>query len=175
MQWCWVNFHCLGVLLIWIIVGQGLTVVVVGAGWGCLHIFSLVYPFSPLPPSLWETARYRLKYCLKGPLNRKQPANQPTSQPLSRLYLHGFCVLKFYCTCIRCCVYAYLLCIIPELKLPFQSLQCKHCILWSVLSCNFLVWACCVLTQSFMPFTAEPVILYCHKIYGVHKCMGTKD
>ena len=23
-------------------------------------------------PSLWETARYRLKYCLKGPLNPKQ-------------------------------------------------------------------------------------------------------
>ena len=28
------------------------------------------------PPSLWETARYRLKYCLKGPLNPKQPTNQ---------------------------------------------------------------------------------------------------
>ena len=26
-------------------------------------------------PSLWETARYRLKYCLKGPLNPKQPTN----------------------------------------------------------------------------------------------------
>ena len=24
---------------------------------------------------LWETARYRLKYCLKGPLNLKQPTN----------------------------------------------------------------------------------------------------
>ena len=30
-----------------------------------------------LSPSLWETARYRLKYCLKGPLNPKQPTNQP--------------------------------------------------------------------------------------------------
>ena len=29
-------------------------------------------------PSLWETARYRLKYCLKRPLNPKQPTNQPT-------------------------------------------------------------------------------------------------
>ena len=36
----------------------------------------LLYPFSPLSPSLWETARYRLKYCLKGPLNPKQPTNQ---------------------------------------------------------------------------------------------------
>ena len=30
-------------------------------------IFSLVYLFSLLSPSLWETARYRLKYCLNGP------------------------------------------------------------------------------------------------------------
>ena len=46
-------------------------------GWGCLDIFSLVYHFSFLSPSLWATARYRLKYCLKGPLNPKQPTNQP--------------------------------------------------------------------------------------------------
>ena len=45
-------------------------------GWGLFGHFSL-YPFSPLSPSLWETARYRLKYCLKGPLNPKQPTNQP--------------------------------------------------------------------------------------------------
>ena len=29
-----------------------------------------------LSPCLWETARYRLKYCLKGPLSPKQPTNQ---------------------------------------------------------------------------------------------------
>ena len=45
-------------------------------GWGCLDIFSLIYLFSFLSPSLWETARYRLKYCLKGALNSKQPTNQ---------------------------------------------------------------------------------------------------
>ena len=38
--------------------------------------FSLIYHFSFLSPSLWETARYRLKYCLKGPLNPEQPTNQ---------------------------------------------------------------------------------------------------
>ena len=38
-----------------------------------------IYPFSSLSPSLWETARYRLKYCLKGPLKPKQPTNQPHS------------------------------------------------------------------------------------------------
>ena len=63
---------------IWITVGQGPTALAVGAGGGCLDIFILIYPFSPLSPSLWETARYRLKYCLKGPLNPKQPTNQPT-------------------------------------------------------------------------------------------------
>ena len=62
---------------IWITVGQGLTALAVGAGGGCLDIFTLIYPFFPLSPSLWETARYRLKYCLKGPLN-PNPTNQPT-------------------------------------------------------------------------------------------------
>ena len=47
-------------------------------GWGCLDIFTLICPFFPLSPSLWETARYRLKYCLKGPLSPK-PTNQPTT------------------------------------------------------------------------------------------------
>ena len=50
---------------IWITVGQGPTALAVGAGGGCLDIFTLLYPFSPLSPSLRETARYRLKYCLK--------------------------------------------------------------------------------------------------------------
>ena len=61
---------------IWITVGQGPTALAVGAGGGCLDIFTLIYPFSPLSPSLWETARYRLQYCLEGPLNPKQPTNQ---------------------------------------------------------------------------------------------------
>ena len=58
---------------LWITVEQGATALAVGAGGGCLDIFTLIYHFSPLSPSLWETARYRLKYCLKGPLNPKQP------------------------------------------------------------------------------------------------------
>ena len=60
---------------IWITVGQGPTALAVGAGGGCLDIFTLIYPFFPLSLSLWEAARYRLKYCLKGPLNPK-PTNQ---------------------------------------------------------------------------------------------------
>ena len=61
---------------IWVIVGQGPIALAVGAGGGCLDIFTLLYPFSPLSPSLWETARYRLKNCLKGPLNPKQPTKK---------------------------------------------------------------------------------------------------
>ena len=56
-----------------ITVGQGPIAVAVGAGGSGLDIFIL----SSLSPSLWETARYRLKYCLKGPLKPKQPTNQP--------------------------------------------------------------------------------------------------
>ena len=59
----------LGRSTIGITVGQVPTELAAGACGGCLDIFTLVYPFAPLSPSLWETARYRLKYCLKGPLN----------------------------------------------------------------------------------------------------------
>ena len=48
-----------------------------GCGWGLFGHFLLVYHFSFLSPSLWEKARYRLKYCLKGPLSPKQLINQP--------------------------------------------------------------------------------------------------
>ena len=57
-----------------ITVGQGPIALAVGAGGGGLDIFTLIYPFSSFSLS-WETARYRLKYCLKGPLNPKQPTN----------------------------------------------------------------------------------------------------
>ena len=42
VQRCWVNFQWRGVLLIWIIVGQGPIVLAVGAGGGCLDIFPLI-------------------------------------------------------------------------------------------------------------------------------------
>ena len=75
---CCVNFQCWGILLIWIIVGQGPGAFAVGASGDGLDIFSLVYHFSFLSPCLWEMAQYRLKYCLKGPLSPKQPTNKPT-------------------------------------------------------------------------------------------------
>ena len=58
-----------------ITVEQGPTALTVGAVGGCLDIFTLLYHFFLPSPSLWETARYRLKYCLKGPLNPNQPTN----------------------------------------------------------------------------------------------------
>ena len=67
----------------WIIVGQGPIALAVEAGGGCLDIFTLLYPFFPLSPSFLETVRYRLKYCLKGPLTKKKSINQS----IFKLYL----------------------------------------------------------------------------------------
>ena len=64
---------------IWVIVGQGPIVLTVGAVGVVWTLFTLLYLFSPLSPSLWETVQYRLKYCLKGPLNPKEPTNQRKS------------------------------------------------------------------------------------------------
>ena len=75
VRWCW------SVLLIWIIVEQGLTALAEGAGRGCLDIFSLIYQIPLLSPSLWETARYKPKYYLKGPLNPDQPTSQLGLRP----------------------------------------------------------------------------------------------
>ena len=61
------------VLLIWIIVGQKPTVLAVGGG--CVgHFLSSIVSLFFLP--LWETARYRMKFCFKGPLKPKQLTNQ---------------------------------------------------------------------------------------------------
>ena len=59
---------------IWITVGQGPTALTVGAGGGVWTFYS--HLSLPLSPSLWEMARYRPKYCLKGLLNPNQPTNQ---------------------------------------------------------------------------------------------------
>ena len=39
VQRCWVKFQCRGVLLFWIIIGQGPIALAVSAGGGCLNIF----------------------------------------------------------------------------------------------------------------------------------------
>ena len=58
--WYWVTS-----ILIWIIVEPGPTKLAVAAGGVCLDIFLSRLSVFFLSPSLWETARYRLKYCLK--------------------------------------------------------------------------------------------------------------
>ena len=45
MVWCWVNFQCRNVLLIWIIVGQRPIELAIGAG-GVVWIFFLLSIFS---------------------------------------------------------------------------------------------------------------------------------
>ena len=55
-----------------IIVGQGPPALAIGAGGGCLDIFTLIYHFSFSPLSL---TLFRLKYCLNGTINPKQPTN----------------------------------------------------------------------------------------------------
>ena len=80
-----------GVLLVWQTEGQGATVLIVGAGkqffflfffllffcffWGGGY-FSLANHFSFLSLSFLKTAGYRLKYCLKEPLNQNQSISQ---------------------------------------------------------------------------------------------------
>ena len=70
-----------------------ITALAVDAGRGCLDIFTLIYFFFPLSPSLRERARYRLKYCLKGSLNSK-PTNQPTNQPTKSQLFSGIQIGK---------------------------------------------------------------------------------
>ena len=86
------------------IVGQGPIVLAVGAGRGCLDIFTLLCSFPLLSPSLWERARYRLKYCLKGPLNPKQPTKVTSSgchsvKVLSTTVGHSLVVMVTHSCC----------------------------------------------------------------------------
>ena len=99
MQRGWVNFKYRGVLLIVLIEGQGPTALAVDAGGGCLDIFLSSIISSLLSPSLWETVRLRLKYCLKEPLNPKQPTNQ-----LAASVSHSwFPSLSSISECTDCC------------------------------------------------------------------------
>ena len=66
----------LGRPTIWMIVGQGPVALAVGAVGGLFgHFYSSLSFLSSFSLSLGH-ARYRLKYCLKGLLNPKQPTNQ---------------------------------------------------------------------------------------------------
>ena len=70
---CWVNFQCRGVLLIWIIVGQGPIALAVVAG-GVWTFISRLFFFSFLSPSVEDDP---IRTEIKGPFNSKQPTNLP--------------------------------------------------------------------------------------------------
>ena len=73
VRWCWVNFQCRGVLQFGFSRARAYCTYS-RCVWGLFgHFYSHLSFFSPLSPTLWETVRYRLKYCRKGPLNPKQP------------------------------------------------------------------------------------------------------
>ena len=78
VRWCWVNFQCRGVLLIWIRGGQGPTVLAVGAGGGCLDIFTLVYHFFSFSLSLGDGPIWT--EILSQRAVKPKTTNQPTNQ-----------------------------------------------------------------------------------------------
>ena len=61
---------------VWITVGQGPTALAVSAGGGCLDIFTLTYPFSPLSPSLGDGPIYT--EILSQRAVKPKTSNQPT-------------------------------------------------------------------------------------------------
>ena len=76
LRWYWVNFQCRVVLLVWILVRARACCACrrwVSGLFG--HFFSRL-SFLFLLLLSWGTTRYRLKYCLKGPLNPYQSTNQ---------------------------------------------------------------------------------------------------
>lgn len=58
----------------------GPAILAVGTDQGCFDILFFVYHFILLSPSICEIGQMlteRLKYCIREPLNSKQPASQP--------------------------------------------------------------------------------------------------
>ena len=72
VRWSWVNFQCRGVLQFGYSRARAYCACS-RCGWGLFGHFYSPVSFSSHSPSLWEMTRYRLKYCLKGPLNPNQP------------------------------------------------------------------------------------------------------
>ena len=61
----------------WIRVGQGPAALAVGAGGGCLDIFTLLYPFSPFSPSRGDGPIYT--EILSQRAVKPKTTNQPKS------------------------------------------------------------------------------------------------
>ena len=63
---------------IWIVVGQRPTVLAVGSSGAYRFFFLSIISFS-----VYGGRSYRLNYCVKGPLNPKQPTNQNPTNDVS--------------------------------------------------------------------------------------------
>ena len=81
---CWVNFQCQGVLLIRIIVGQGPIALAIGAGGGCLDIFSLNYHFFSFSLSLGDGLIWT------EILSQRAVKSRTTNQPTFTTYYHVY-------------------------------------------------------------------------------------
>ena len=91
VRWCWVNFQCRGRPTNLDYSSARACCACSRCGRRLFGHFSLIIHFSFLSPSLWDTARHRLKYCLKGPL---KPKNQPTNFCFTRGCSSGVMVLR---------------------------------------------------------------------------------
>ena len=85
-----------------ITVGQGPIALAVGAG-GVVWTFLLSSILFLLSPSFWEMARYRLKYCLKGPLNPKQPNNHLCTRLSKSFFSKAYYILAKNYLRVRIC------------------------------------------------------------------------
>ena len=66
---------------LWMIVGQGPVALAVGAGGGCLDIFTLLYPFSSLSPSLGDGLIWTKI------LSQRAAEPKITNQPIYLIYI----------------------------------------------------------------------------------------
>ena len=102
MQWSWGNFQCRASYNL----GDSRARAYCACsrcGWGVVWTFVLSSILSSLSPSLWETARYRLKYCLKGPLNPKQPTSQSTVNVSCYVSQHRLLYFEWGCQSRQSC------------------------------------------------------------------------
>ena len=97
---------------------------------GCIFFFFghfyLIYHFTLLSSSLWETAQYRLKYCLKGLLTQ---TNHPTTFSNFAIYLQEellvSCIPKDLMTSMKEDLTRKMMSKIPRIT-PFHDLYVKH-------------------------------------------------
>ena len=79
-----------------ITVGQGHTALAVGAGGGCLDIFTLLYHFSPLSPILWETEI----------LSQRAVKPKTTNQP-HPVFNESCCTSYLRCVQMKICMWQF--------------------------------------------------------------------